>query len=411
MDSKFDVIIIGAGPAGISASLYAKRANLKVLVLYHGESQLEKAHQIENYYGFENGITGQELYRSGIQQAKNLGVQVIDAEVTNIQYGGDFYSVTAGGNTSLSGGAEVSTAETSSGSAEIDAAGASEGITSVEFTAPAVIIATGNKRLSPDIPGIKELEGKGVSYCAVCDGFFYRKKAVCVIGNQRYAWEEAMHLANMASSVTILTDGKDADELRPLYEAAGGNWSKVSEEKLSAGGYCSASGNGSKTADSGEETSENQVQSGSPVSKIRIDTRKISKICSAKNESGEERVCGVQFDGEGSSCGSAAGRGLSAGAASGGVLFDGEESLPDNIIPVDGVFVALGSAGGADFAKKLGLQLEGNSIKTDEKMQTGAPGIFACGNVNGGLLQVCKAVYEGGVAGLSAVEYVRNLKK
>lgn len=391
MDSKFDVIIIGAGPAGISASLYAKRANLKVLVLYHGESQLEKAHQIENYYGFENGITGQELYRAGIQQAKNLGVQVIDAEVTNIQYGGDFYSVTAGGNTSLSGGVEISTAETSSGSAEIDAAGASEGITSVEFTALAVIIATGNKRLSPDIPGIKELEGKGVSYCAVCDGFFYRKKAVCVIGNQRYAWEEAMHLANMASNVTILTDGKDADELRPLYEAAGGNWSK--------------------TADSGEENSENQVQSGSPVSKIRIDTRKISKICSAKNESGEERVCGVQFDGEGSSCGSAAGRALSAGAASGGVLFDGEESLPDNIIPVDGVFVALGSAGGADFAKKLGLQLEGNSIKTDEKMQTGAPGIFACGNVNGGLLQVCKAVYEGGVAGLSAVEYVRNLKK
>jgi thioredoxin reductase (NADPH) len=80
-------------------------------------------------------------------------------------------------------------------------------------------------------------------------------------------------------------------------------------------------------------------------------------------------------------------------------------------LETDGFFVALGSAGGADFAKKLGLTLEGDSIKTDEKMATNAPGVYSCGNVNGGLLQVCKAVYEGGVAGLSAVEYVRGLKK
>ena len=79
-------------------------------------------------------------------------------------------------------------------------------------------------------------------------------------------------------------------------------------------------------------------------------------------------------------------------------------------LSVDGFFVALGSAGGADFAKKLGLTLEGDSIKTDEKMATNARGIYSCGNVNGGLLQVCKAVYEGGLAGLSAVEYVRGLK-
>ena len=88
------------------------------------------------------------------------------------------------------------------------------------------------------------------------------------------------------------------------------------------------------------------------------------------------------------------------------VLFaDGTE------LAVDGFFVALGSAGGADFAKKLGLTLNGDSIAVNEKMATNAPGIYSCGNVNGGLLQVCKAVYEGGVAGLSAVEYVRGLKK
>ena len=72
----YDAIIVGAGPAGISASLYIKRANLKVLVLYYGESELEKAHKIDNYYGFKNGITGKDLYEAGIEQAKNLGIEV-----------------------------------------------------------------------------------------------------------------------------------------------------------------------------------------------------------------------------------------------------------------------------------------------------------------------------------------------
>ena len=71
----YDLIIIGAGPAGISASLYAKRANLNVLVLYHGESSLEQASKIDNYYGFPEGISGKDLYKSGIEQAKNLGVE------------------------------------------------------------------------------------------------------------------------------------------------------------------------------------------------------------------------------------------------------------------------------------------------------------------------------------------------
>ena len=81
----YDVIVIGAGPAGISAALYAKRANLNVVVLYHGESQLDKAHKIDNYYGFEKGISGPDLYAAGIKQAKNLGIEVLDSEVTNIQ--------------------------------------------------------------------------------------------------------------------------------------------------------------------------------------------------------------------------------------------------------------------------------------------------------------------------------------
>ena len=176
----YDVIVIGAGPAGISAALYIKRANLNVAVLYHGESQLEKAHQIENYYGFEHGISGKDLYASGIAQAKALAIPVINSEVTNIQMTGqNVYTVYA----------------------------------DKEYETSAVIIAVGNKKLRPAIKGIQEFEGKGVSYCAVCDGFFYRKKKVCVIGEGIYALEEAQYLSHLAESVTILTNGHSAEKI------------------------------------------------------------------------------------------------------------------------------------------------------------------------------------------------------
>ena len=301
---SYDLIIIGAGPAGISAALYVKRANLNVAVIYSGESQLEKAHKIDNYYGFPQGIAGADLYANGIAQAKNLGIEVINAEVTNIQMDSPTqYTVSANGT---------------------------------DYSAPSVILATGNKKLRPLIEGIAEFETKGVSYCAICDGFFYRKKNVAVIGNGTFAVAEASHLAHIAASVTILTDGKDDAEVKAALAA-----------------------------------------DPSVAEKITVDTRKVAKVY-----------------------------GNETGIKVGGVTFADNESLA-----LDGIFVALGSAGAADFAKKLGLALNGDSISADEKMATNAPGIFSCGNANGGLLQVCKAVYEGGVAGLSAVEYVRGLKK
>ena len=300
----YDVVVIGAGPAGISSALYIKRANLNVLVLYHGESQLEKAHKIDNYYGFENGITGTDLYNAGISQARNLEIEVLDSEVTGIQMASPTSYIVSS--------------------------------TSGEYEAHAVILATGNKKLRPNLKGLLELEGKGVSYCAVCDGFFYRKKKVVVLGNKRYALEEALHLANIASEIAILTNGMDSSELEAL----------LAEEKAKGGA----------------------------AEKITLEKQKLSEL------KGKDKVESLLFE-------------------------DGSEKA------VDGFFVALGSAGGADFAKKLGLNLEGDSIKTDEKMATNAPGIYSCGNVNGGLLQICKAVYEGGLAGLSSVEYVRGLKK
>ena len=283
----FDAVIIGAGPAGISAGLYLKRANKNVLILYHGESQLEKAHKIDNFYGFPLGITGKDLYINGINQAVNLGIEVRDLEVLSIQMNEKMEYT-------------IRTSEE-------------------EFNSKVVILATGNKKLRPNIKGVAEFEGSGVSYCAICDGFFYRKKNVVVIGSGAYAISEAIELKNVTPNVTILTNGLEL--------------------------------NG--TTD------------------IPVINKEIKEIV------GEGRVSGVKF-------------------------------MDDTTLDVNGVFIALGEAGGADFAKKLGIYMEKDNIVVDENMRTNIPGVYACGNVVGGLLQINKAAYEGAKAGLDAVKYINE---
>ena len=182
----YDVIIVGAGPAGISASLYTIRRNLKTLIIYKEKSALEKSTKIQNYYGFENGINGEELYKIGIRQAQNIGAEVIKDEVTNIKI--DY----------LNEKEYTFKVETLNN----------------EFKAKSVILATGNKKKKPNIKNMDKYEGKGISYCAICDGFFYRNKNVAVIGNGDYAIAEAKDLQNIAKSITILTNGRQAPEYR-----------------------------------------------------------------------------------------------------------------------------------------------------------------------------------------------------
>lgn len=182
----YDVIIVGAGPAGISASLYTVRRNLRTLIIYKEKSALEKSNKIENYYGFENGINGEELYKIGIRQAQNIGAEVIKDEVTNIQV--DY----------LNEKGHIFKVETLIN----------------KFEAKSVILATGNKKNKPNIKNMDKYEGKGISYCAICDGFFYRNKNVAVIGNGDYAIAEAKDLQNIAKSITILTNGRQAPEYR-----------------------------------------------------------------------------------------------------------------------------------------------------------------------------------------------------
>lgn len=169
-----NVIIIGNGPAGISSALYTTRAGIDTTVIGKDSGALLKATEIENYYGFSEPISGKDLIQNGIEGAKRLGTKIISDEVLGISYT-DKLTVTT---------------------------------TQGEYSADSVIIATGSSRATPRIEGLKKLEGHGVSYCAVCDAFFYKGKDVAVLGDSEYALHEALELLPTASSVTLLTNGK-----------------------------------------------------------------------------------------------------------------------------------------------------------------------------------------------------------
>lgn len=174
MDKK--VVIIGLGPAGVSAALYTVRAGIHTTIIGLNSSALLKTDKIENFYGFEHPISGKDLTESGIRQAKRLGVNIVSEQVIGAAYGDD-------------GTLKITTADN-------------------VYDANAVIFATGSSRKTPQIPGIAEFEGSGVSYCAVCDGFFYRGKDVAVLGSGEYALHECKELLPVAKSVTLLTNGE-----------------------------------------------------------------------------------------------------------------------------------------------------------------------------------------------------------
>jgi thioredoxin reductase (NADPH) len=152
-----DVIIIGTGPAGISAGIYTSRARLKTLIIGESGGALAKADKIENYYGFAEPISGDKLLNDGISQAQRVGAEIIADQVINLGYEDGFIVKTKSG----------------------------------DYQAQAVIIATGSNRTAPKIEGFTRFEGQGISYCAVCDAFFYRDK----------------ELLPIAKSVTLLTNG------------------------------------------------------------------------------------------------------------------------------------------------------------------------------------------------------------
>ena len=283
------IVIVGSGPAGCSAALYAARAGMETTVISKGIGALQKAEQIQNYYGFEEGITGAELYRRGVAGAQAVGTQFVTAEVVGLDYAATLVVQTTAG----------------------------------DYPADAVILATGTGRIAPKIAGLAEHEGRGVSYCATCDAFFYRGKTAAVLGTGEYALHEMQALLPLAGKVILCTNGE------PLTA------------EFPAG--------------------------------MTVCTEKLEAI------EGEETVTALRLAGGG-------------------------------LLPADGLFVALGVAGSAALARKLGAPVENGRIVVDEKMQTGIPGLFAAGDCTGGMLQVCKAVYEGALAATEAIKQIRGKK-
>lgn len=175
----YDTIIIGAGPAGMTAALYAARSNLKVATLEQGApgGQMNNTSDIENYPGFEL-ISGPELSMKMFEPLEKLGVENLYGIVTGIEDKGDYKIVKTDDE---------------------------------EYETKTVIIATGAKHRHIGVPGELEFNSRGVSYCAVCDGAFFRNQDLLVVGGGDSAVEEALFLTRFASSVTIV---HRRDELR-----------------------------------------------------------------------------------------------------------------------------------------------------------------------------------------------------
>lgn len=172
MAKKYDVIVIGAGPGGLTAGLYASRANLSVLILDRGiyGGQMNNTAEVENYPGFKS-ILGPDLAEKMYQGATQFGVEYAYGSVEKVEVNGDLKQV-------------ITDSET--------------------YEAPVVIIATGSQYRKLGVEGEVEYAGRGVSYCAVCDGAFFKDQPLAVIGGGDSAVEEGGYLAKLASNVNII---------------------------------------------------------------------------------------------------------------------------------------------------------------------------------------------------------------
>ncbi|MGZ3625837.1 MAG: thioredoxin-disulfide reductase [Ktedonobacteraceae bacterium] len=173
MAKLYDVIIIGSGPAGYTAAIYAARANLSVLMLqgYQVGGQLMLTSDVENYPGFEEGIIGPSMMEKFEAQARRFGTELIPEDVISVDFRNRPFKVTTDSD---------------------------------EFEAHAVIISTGASAKWLGLPSEQRLQGRGVSACATCDGFFFKNKAVAVMGGGDTAMEEATFLTRYANHVTVI---------------------------------------------------------------------------------------------------------------------------------------------------------------------------------------------------------------
>ena len=289
----YDVIIIGKGPAGMSAALYTVRSNLRTLIIGKNNSNLLKADKIDNYFGFAQTISGKELLHNGEMQVKRLGAELLEDEVITIEKE-DFFKVM-----------------TSTGS----------------YSCKAILLATGQPHKVIRIENLVKFEGKGVSYCSTCDGFFYNNLKVGVLGNKDFAIHEAKELTTFTKDITIYTNGKQL------------------------------------------EISDRYIDE---LNRFHVDTRKISKL------DGSDFLQEIHF----------------ADGAS---------------VNFDGLFVAYERASSIDFARKLGIVTDRNTIVVDGNQQTNLEGVLAAGDCSSKFRQISVAVGQCAVAGKAISDYIKGL--
>lgn len=285
-----DCVVIGKGPAGISAAVYLKRAGLDVVVVGKGYGALVKTDKIENYYGFVEPISGKDLVELGLKQAERIGIPIVTDEIISITKEENYIV---------------------------------QGLES-KFEAKTVLFAMGKSRKGIKAKGFEEYKGRGISFCAVCDGFFYKGKKLAVIGSGDYAVAELGELTNFTKDITLFTNG-----------------SEITASNLPEG--------------------------------IKVVKEPITEIF------GEQAVKGIR--------------------------------TKEQDYPVDGIFVAIGTAGATDFATKLGVYIDGDNIEVDEDFMTNLEGLYAAGDCVGGFLQISTAVADGANASKAMIKYIKSKKK
>ena len=193
MSDVRNVIIIGSGPAGYTAAVYAARAELRPLV-FEGSitagGALMNTTEVENFPGFPDGIMGPDLMDNLRKQAERFGAELVPEDVTSVNLDKPVKEVVAGGET---------------------------------FLAHTIILATGSGYRELGVPGEKELSGRGTSWCATCDGFFFRDQDIAVVGGGDTAMEEALFLTRFASSVTVVHRREELRASRIMVERAEAN--------------------------------------------------------------------------------------------------------------------------------------------------------------------------------------------
>lgn len=300
----YDIVIIGSGPAGMSAAIYAQRAGLKAVVVEKeclGTGKIAESQRVDNYPGLfgENGYDLGEKFRT---HAENLGAEFIEGEIIKIVRSKGYYTLQLDNDKAL--------------------------------TAKTVIYAAGTQCRKLGVVGEQELLGRGVSYCAVCDGAFYKNKVVAVIGGGDTALGDAVLLSGLAKKVYLI---HRRDEFRA---------NKTLQNKV----------NGTKNI-------------------VPVLNAAVQKI------NGEDHVEAVA------------------------ILQNGVEK----VLPVDGVFVAIGSTPNSALVKELLNVDENGYIVADETGVTSADGIFAAGDVRTKKLrQVVTAASDGANCVLSAEEYLNK---